>query len=272
MKIINLVENTPGARGCLYEHGLSFYIETEHHKLLMDTGASEASLANARKLGIDLGGVDTVVLSHGHFDHSGGILPFARENPRARIYMRRTAGEDYFHQDPESCRYIGIDKEILHLPGLVLTGDVCRIDGELTLFSGITGQRYRAESNRVLKRKDQDQYLPDTFDHEQCLVVTESGSSVLLSGCAHNGILNILDRYHELFNGYPDLVVSGFHLMQKKAYTGEDILVIQNTARELLKTGSRYYTGHCTGLEAFDRMKEIMGDRLVYVHSGDRIL
>ena len=72
MRIVNLIENTKGAEGCLYEHGLSFYIETEKHKLLADTGASDAFLANAGRLGIDLRQVEHVVISHGHYDHAGG--------------------------------------------------------------------------------------------------------------------------------------------------------------------------------------------------------
>ena len=76
MKIINLIEDTKGADVCAPAHGLSFYIETRAHKLLVDLGPSEETLSNAEKLGIDIAGVDTVVLSHGHYDHSGGIMPF----------------------------------------------------------------------------------------------------------------------------------------------------------------------------------------------------
>ena len=92
MRIINLMEDTPGVTGLYYEHGLSFYIETEKHKILLDTGASSAFIENARHLGIDLKKVDVVVLSHGHYDHAGGILAFAKLNSTAKIYMQRTAG------------------------------------------------------------------------------------------------------------------------------------------------------------------------------------
>lgn len=312
MKIVNLMENTPGVDGCLYEHGLSFYIETGHHKLLMDTGASEATLVNARKLGIDLKAIDTVVLSHGHYDHSGGILAFVRENPHARIYMRRSAAMDYYHVDPDSCRYIGIDKRILELPGLVPVDGDLRIDEELYLFTNIRrpgavvdgdamgqeqqgrkaqgqdgqGQdpqggriraadlpeRLRARAGKGLMRRVGEEFVEDIFDHEQCLVVTGEDGQILLSGCAHNGILNILDRYHEIFHGYPDRVISGFHLARKAAYSQEDLLGIQEIARRLLKTGALYDTGHCTGMEAFAVMKEIMGDRLEYIHSGEQVL
>ena len=66
MKIINLIENTQGMQGCAYAHGLSFYVETEKHKLLLDLGPSEETIQNAKILGIDLQQTDTVVLSHGH--------------------------------------------------------------------------------------------------------------------------------------------------------------------------------------------------------------
>ena len=88
MKLITLVENTCGNNGCIAEHGLSIYIETDKHKLLLDTGQSDAAVKNAETLGIDLSKVDTVILSHGHYDHSGGILPFSKLNKTARIIMR----------------------------------------------------------------------------------------------------------------------------------------------------------------------------------------
>ncbi len=285
MRIVTLIENTPGSGGCLYEHGLSFYIETPRHRLLMDTGASGAALSNAEKLGIDLSAVDTLILSHGHYDHSGGILPFAKLNPNARIYMQRSAGGDYYHQKQDSCRYIGIDKAILELPQLILLDGSCRIDEELLLFTGITGQRFRPKANlNLMHRKDirpgpdaagqipgQDELEQDPFEHEQCLVITAENKQILFSGCAHKGILNILDRYREIHHADPDLVLSGFHMAQKAEYTGEDILSIRQTAAELMQTDSMFYTGHCTGLPAYDIMKEIMGDRLGYFHSGDTI-
>ena len=97
MKIINLVEDTAGDNGCIHEHGLSFYIETKKHKLLMDCGATNMLLHNAKHLKVDLTQVDTVILSHGHYDHSGGILSFAEVNPEADIYMKETAGDAYYH-------------------------------------------------------------------------------------------------------------------------------------------------------------------------------
>ena len=78
MKIVNLIENTEGCSGCASEHGLSFYIETVKHKLLVDTGATDTFIRNAEILGVDLAAVDTVILSHGHYDHGGGLPAFVK--------------------------------------------------------------------------------------------------------------------------------------------------------------------------------------------------
>lgn len=268
MKIINLVEDTAGDNGCLYEHGLSFYVETEKHKLLVDSGATDMFLKNANVLGVDLTQVDMVVLSHGHYDHAGGILPFAAKNPNAKIYMKSSAGEDYYHLSLSEERYIGIDKGILKLPQIVMVQKEKHIDNELFLFSDITGKRYLARSNSELKQKFGDHYIQDTFAHEQCLVITQGEHRILMSGCAHNGILNILDRYYEIFGTYPDVVISGFHMMKKSDYTEEEVDNIRQTAYELLKTKALFYTGHCTGQKAFEIMKEIMGEQLRSFHSG----
>ncbi len=96
MRIVNLIENTEGVEGCSCAHGLSFYIETEKHKLLFDLGPSGDTLGNAGQLGVDLKAVDTVILSHGHYDHSGGIISFSEINNDAPIYMQRSATGDYY--------------------------------------------------------------------------------------------------------------------------------------------------------------------------------
>ena len=271
MKIVCLMENTPGNHDCLYEHGLSIYLETRNHKLLVDTGATDGFLYNAQKLGIDVTKVDTVILSHGHYDHSGGILPFAGINPNAGIYMQRAAGEDYISIREAGETYIGIDKKILDLPGLVLLEGEAKIDEELSVFSHVTGRRFWAKSNLRLKQKCDNELVQDEFVHEQCVVVAQEGKHILLSGCAHNGILNILDRYRELYGNEPDVVISGFHMMQKE-YAESDWENIRATARELCNCKTVFYTGHCTGTEAYNVMKEIMGEQLLSIHSGEEII
>lgn len=272
MKIVNLVENTVGVEGCSAAHGLSFYIETQTHKLLMDLGPSAETLRNAERLGIDLTAIDTVILSHGHYDHAGGIMAFAAINPSAKIYMQRTADGEFYSEDRDGAyRYIGIDKAIADLPQLVFVDGDLAIDEELLLLT-VQNARYPQPSmNGRLKRRQGETYLPDTFRHEQSLVITEGTQTVLLTGCAHNGILNILDTFKEKFGRDPDYVIGGFHLMKKTDYTNDELFEIIDLAKELKKYKTQFYTCHCTGIPAYRAMKSLMDSQLEYVHTGEEI-
>ena len=271
MKIVTLMENTPGQADCLFEHGLSIYVETAKHKLLVDTGASDKFLNNAEILGVNLQEADTLILSHGHYDHAGGILPFALRNDKADIYLQKSAMDAFYHKDEEQERYIGIAPEISKLPKVKLMEGNYRIDEELFLFTGVTQRRLWPSGNKVLKVKRGEEFIQDEFIHEQYLVIEEDSKRVLISGCAHNGILNILDKFRELYNTWPDAVISGFHLKKKSGYTQEDLDNIRQIAQELSKLQTTFYTGHCTGEEPYGMMKEIMGEQLIYLHSGDKI-
>ena len=300
MNLITLVENTPGAEHCIHEHGLSIYIETQKHKILLDTGATDAFMKNAEILGIDLTQVDTVVLSHGHYDHAGGLMDFVEVNHKAAIYMRPTAGKAYYHVYADGAKYIGMDSRIRKLPQVIYTREHEILDEEITLFSGVQGRRLWPRGNQSLKvlteggfepdRFEQDRFVKngfeqdakecfaqnifeqDCFDHEQALVIREQGESILISGCAHNGILNILDRYWELYGTWPDRVITGFHMKKSIPFTAEDKEVAVATAEALKQIGDTiFYSGHCTGEEAFAIMKEILGERLQALHSGEVI-
>lgn len=270
MKIINLVEDTKGG-SCPNEHGLSFYVETEKHRLLVDSGATDMFRHNADMLDVDLMRVDTCILSHGHYDHSGGLMSFAEVNPRAKIYLKDSADGEYYHIMPDNDKYIGIDKRIMQLPQIVKVNGNLQIDDELFLFSDLNGTRYPTWSNRELMKKIGNKFVRDDFAHEQCLVITQRERRILMSGCAHNGILSILDKYSELFGSYPDTVISGFHMMKKSDFTAEESEYIRQTARELAKTSALFYTGHCTGQKAFEIMKEVMGEQLRGFYSGEEL-
>ena len=151
----------------------------------------------------------------------------------------------------------------------VLSGDIV-IDEELTLFTDVTGRELWPKGNLELKKKVGNDFIQDEFNHEQYLVITEKcdTTNVLISGCAHNGILNILEHYYSLYGSYPDAVISGFHMKKKSGYTNEDIATIKETAEQLSKLPTKFYTGHCTGEEPYGIMKEIMDGQLEYVYSG----
>lgn len=269
MKIVNLMENTQGSRPGYFEHGLSIYVETEHHKIIVDTGQSEKTWDNAKLLGIDLSQVDSIFLSHGHYDHSGGILSLMEYNPDCTIYLHQKAGMDYFSMNKDIEKYIGIDKEILNLKNLQFISKDTVIDDEISIFCDVTSRRLWPQSNLRLKKLVKNELLQDTFDHEMYIVIQSEGKSYLFSGCAHNGIINILDKFKDIYKKDPDVVISGFHMMKKNGLTQSDIEMIQDIGKELSQKQTMFYTGHCTGIEAYEILKEILRDKIQYMHSLD---
>ncbi|MCR5400664.1 MAG: MBL fold metallo-hydrolase [Treponema sp.] len=275
MRIINLVENEVGDSGCEAAHGLSFYIETQSHRLLFDTSPSELVLCNARKLGVNLAAVDTVILSHGHYDHSGGILPFVEINPRAKIYMQHNAGGEYYAFDGEEkgYRYIGIDKKIFSLPQLQLLKGDTKLDDQLQLFTVEKRAWPLPSTNKRLRELCDGLYVQDEFRHEQNLLLTAGGKKILFCGCAHNGILNVMETLERKFGSamLPDLVIGGFHLMKRTDFSQADTAEVTEIANRLKNYKAHFATCHCTGLPVYTQMKEIMGDQLSYVRSGDEV-
>ncbi len=295
MKIITLVENTVGPAGCPAEHGLSFYIETEHHKLLMDTGASDLLIRNAGQLGVDLAAIDTVVISHGHYDHGGGLPAFMKANRKADIYIQLSAAGSFYAMDgrDKPPRFNGLADEVIDSDRITwLSGDH-RIDDELNILSGIGHDHPVPEDNKRLKvcighsadgSVPAENLIQDDFRHEQCLAIrdetagaggmsADSDHLILLSGCAHHGILNVMDRFREVYGRDPDVVISGFHMMRKDGnYSDKDISQIRETAHALKSAKTIFYTGHCTGEKPYEIMHAVMDDQLRRIRCGDILI
>lgn len=252
MRITTLVENTSGSEKIKPEHGLSLYIETQRHKILFDMGQTDAFARNARMLGIDLSGVDFAVVSHGHYDHGGGLETFLRINSKAPVYIHRAAFGDHYNGTQ---KYIGLDRSLQSHCRLILTEGNTRIAPGIELFD-CNRQNWRFDSCG-LNRMDAGMYAPDDFRHEQYLQITEGEKRVLISGCSHKGILNIAGFFR------PHLLVGGFHLNKL-----EDTQALRHIAHRLMETDARYATGHCTGNGQFAVMKALMGESLQSISAG----
>ena len=140
MKVSALLENTTVDEGLTPKHGLSIYTETAKHKTLFDLGPDDTFLHNAHTMGIDLAEVDTVVLSHGHYDHGGGLAGFLKLNNKAKLYLHRQAFELHYHKALFVKKYVGLDRGLAGNDRIVFTDDTMCIDDELFIFSDIEGQ------------------------------------------------------------------------------------------------------------------------------------
>ena len=252
MKVTVLTENTACREDVQAQHGLSLLLETRQKKILFDMGQDDTFIRNARMLNVDLTQVDLAILSHGHYDHGGGLEAFLNLNSKASVYVHELAFGKYYNGTE---KYIGLDHSIQNHPRLVLTKDAVSPDDHLRL-SDCNGLDWSADS-WGLNRREGEAFFPDVFFHEQYLEITEGEKRILISGCSHKGIGNIALHFQ------PDVFIGGFHLSKET-----DPQRLQETAQRLLAGNTVYYTGHCTGLKQYEIMKEIMGDRLQKLSTG----
>lgn len=267
-----LSENTTSSEKFESEHGLSLYIETGTHKVLFDTGSSDLFAKNAEKMGVDIASVDLAVISHGHYDHGGGLKTFLGINNRAKIYLNQMAFEPHYANRPGGVKaYIGLDESLLPNDRFVFCSGRVVIDNELELFSGVKLKRLVPMGNADLFMKNRDAFVHDDFAHEQNLIISKDGKTLLIAGCAHSGVINIIDQFKIEKGCLPDYVIGGFHLYNRGTKQCEAPNVVDEIGNFLLKTCSKYYTCHCTGIESYNRLKTVMGESINYISTGDQI-
>ncbi|MFP4697309.1 MAG: MBL fold metallo-hydrolase [Eubacteriales bacterium] len=272
MIIKTLVENTSISEEFKNEHGLSLYIKTKNYQLLFDVGKSNLFIENANKLGIDLSEIDAVIISHGHYDHGGGLRNFLRINKKAKIYLNEKVIGDYYSNRGNEKVYIGLDKGIFPNDRFVFVRDYYKINDSLELFSDVKEKYFTPINNKKLFKKDGPNYIQDDFSHEQNLLITEDDKNVLIAGCAHKGILNVIEDVSSKKSNIPNYVISGFHLYNRSTKISEDITKVKQIANYLIETKSKYYTCHCTGLEAYEQLKDEMGDKIEYLSTGSEVI
>lgn len=254
MKITTLIENTTLRDDLAAEHGLSLYIETSGLRILFDAGQTGAFADNAEKLGIDLNQVDLCVLSHGHYDHGGGLSRFLAINKHAPVYLSSHAFGSHY----SSGNYIGLDPALQGDPRLIhVSGDLDIACG-IRLFSCNDCPRPYSFGAFGQTRLSDGIHIPEDYRHEQYLLVEENGQKVCISGCSHKGVLNILSWLQ------PDVFIGGFHFIRMDP----DGCELAAAAGRLRTFPTRYYTGHCTGPAQYSVLKEILPDRLEYLSTG----
>jgi len=256
MKITSLLENTTERKDMRVEHGLSLYIETESRVILFDMGQTDMFYENATALGIDLSKVDAAILSHGHYDHGGGLRKFLELNSRAPVYIHKDAFLPHYNGTE---KYIGLDTALKDHPQIIFTDGECRITESLTLFTCNEKEKMYPTVPSGLTEMEGGVLVPDSFRHEQYLLIEENGKRVLISGCSHKGATDIAEWFR------PDVFIGGFHY--SKVPPGE---ALKNAAKTLATYPTTFYTCHCTGSEQYAFMRRFMPS-LHYLSCGQTI-
>lgn len=280
MEIITVIENTVGAGtpelNC--EPGLSFYFDYKGKKIIFDTGVSEKMIDNARKLDIPLEDIDICVISHWHFDHTGGLEKLLELNKKVKVFIKHSDYKEFYFKLGFLKKYVGVPLAVFKKYSdriEFIKDDVEPVPG-FSLLTKIKQKRPLVKGNRKLLKKSGTTFTHDDFAHELVASLKVKGGIVIITGCSHNGVLNMVDAVKEK---YPDeaivSVIGGFHLMgipilkNSMSVSPEEV---EEIAREMLDYKiKKTYTMHCTGLRAYNIMKKVMGDRLGYLASGDNV-
>ena len=253
--VTTLVENTVGRLDLLAEHGLAFWIEAGEKLVLFDTGAGQVITRNARSLGVSLEPIDAVVLSHGHYDHTGGLRHVLKTGGRTKVFAHPDAFRAKYARNTDGApRNVGIkpsdeaairenadelvrtDQPVEVLPGLFVTGKVPRV----TDFEDTGGPFFL----------DSQCQKPDPLIDDQAMFFESDRGTVVLLGCAHSGVVNTLQYIRQLTGNKPiHAVMGGMHLINASERRIER--TIDAIGRLEVK---RLGPAHCTGIAATARV------------------
>lgn len=269
-KITILIENQSENPSLGCEHGLSLWVETPGGTVLFDTGQTQLFAQNASTLGIALENADAVVLSHGHYDHTGGIKALLDCNGEAGIYLHPGAfitryngsegspkGDAIGIRWDEALKSRFLGRAILNkapwmiLPGVWVSGEVPRLEN--------------GPNHGFVTANEQGAWTSDPVMDEQFLIIVESGAISIIAGCSHFGLDAILAHTETLFPGVPIRgIAGGLHL--KHATEAEMERIIETLARLSLQW---LVPLHCTGVDAAGVLKGVFGGGCLLLGTGD---
>ena len=268
MRLTCLVDNAVKPSSPYWgEHGLSFLIEVGGQRILFDTGSSGTVLLHnlvvERILPRD---ISALVLSHGHYDHTGGLAALLPLRPGLPVYAHPGVLRERFARHGEKLRSIGLPMDAnllreqahLHLSrepqeivsGVWTTGEIgARIEPE-----------GRGEGHSV---REGETWIPDPYEDDMALVLQGTEGLVLLCGCCHAGLLNTLDHIHASYGEHPRAIIGGTHLVAANEQH------IRHVAERLQQAGSAaLYPNHCTGQGAYARLAMTLGDAVAPCPAG----
>ena len=264
-KLTTLFENISYRSGLISGHGLSYYLETPQSKILFDTGPSDALLVNADILGIDLSEIDALVVSHGHYDHTGGIPAFLSVNSKAAIYMKEDALKEKFKAYDN---YIGIPKGWEKaIERIRFVKDTTEISSGVYIIPETTLLNKEDTHFSHFFVKEHDSFTPDMFTDEQFMLIRGKENVHIISGCSHSGISNVLASATDLFKQQVGTVTGGFHLMN----TDEHFVAGLAEKFKALNV-RRLEVSHCTGIDQYHFLRKHFPEKVFYNHTGKTII
>lgn len=266
---LTVVVDNHAARGLTAEHGFALWLQYEGHTIMFDTGNKDALLPNSQALGLDLAKVSDLVISHGHYDHTGGIDVILKQAGEVEVYL---------HQAVFQPRYVGKNSSVepVRMPGNSMQALGHVKDESLHWMThykmlskniGITGPIARSndfEDTGGDFYYDQEGKRPDPIDDDIAVWLRTSEGLVVCVGCSHAGIVNTLQsilkhtREHSVHT-----VIGGLHLLNASPER------LEQTAKALNTLGVKKLVAcHCTGDDARDYLRQHLDAEVIRGYAG----
>lgn len=264
LELIILAENTVEKRKLLAEHGLSVYFKYNGQQYLFDTGQGEVLVSNAIKLGIDLSEINTVFLSHGHDDHTGGLNKLLKIKPEIRVFAHSDIFQPKYKKVADSLEFIGTDLDQSDISNFTAA------ENKIAAAAGIynTGEIPAPKASYINDRyvvENEEGETTDPFDDDTSLYIETESGIVILLGCSHKGVKNIIEEIKASVGDKKiAAVLGGMHL---KRSSREEIKELIEYFRELEL--DLLAPMHCTGRLAAVMFKEALGDTVQLASVGD---
>jgi 7,8-dihydropterin-6-yl-methyl-4-(beta-D-ribofuranosyl)aminobenzene 5'-phosphate synthase len=272
IKFTILAENRARGKGILGEHGLSILLEVDGFNVLLDAGQTDVFSFNASTKCIDLSKVDAMVVSHGHYDHTGGVPEFCRLNSKAPVYI---------HKDAFCERYNAVNNrpvgDSIGIPWkndinsirdrLIFTDRLLNINENITISGTVPLNSVGTPLNFV-KRSTSGDFEKDMVSDEQFLIVKGKMGLYIFTGCSHPGVLNCVSFAKKIF--LDENIYGLFGGMHLEKYTGDQLAKV---IESLKSTGIEVIAPmHCTGIVASSYIKNALGDKCLLLNSGDEVI
>lgn len=251
------------------EHGLSFWIEYNNSTYLFDTGQSELFYENLVYHKLNFEDVDHIVLSHAHYDHTGGMNKIMQINPISTIHLGSTFWDSKYSKDENDYMYRGNDftrtqMEKTNMSIHQMSGSLKSIDDSVYLVSDFNRNPYFERIDPKFFVKRENQFIPDNFDDEVVLCIDHPKGIIVFVGCGHPGIVNIIETVKACFNKPIYAIIGGFHL------NGQDTAYIQEVTDYLSKNVEFIGTGHCSGDIAVEFLKSTFDEKYMDLNVGKK--
>ncbi len=273
LEISVLIEERKGRSGLKSEHGLSLFLRSAQESWIFDCGQSEMVVANAMKMGLPLKSARGIILSHGHYDHTGGLKALLQSTGPLPIYAHPGVFRERFRlkegTPPVSIGVPFSRSELERTGGVFNLGEKPRsLSAGVYLSGEIPRLTYFEKGQSYLAVKEGEKFIPDPFEDEQLLIWKISGGLVLITGCGHAGLINSIRQAGRLFPGEKiKAVVGGFHLHSTPPETLAEIV---NGLREF--SPEMIVAGHCTGAPAEKLLAEEFPDEFQNLEAGRSFL